>query len=59
MAKKTIEEVDEVLDAIDPVDTTESDAKKAFRQIIEEYKVQNPVKYEMKKEALEAKLNSL
>lgn len=59
MAKKTIEEVDEVLDAIDPVESTESPEKAKFRQIIEEYKVQNPVKYEMKKEALEAKLNSL
>lgn len=56
MAKKT---VDEVLDTIDPVEEVESEAKKKFRQIIEEYKVQNPVKYELKKEALEKKLNSL
>lgn len=62
MAKKTIDEVDEVIDAIDPVEEApkgESEAKKKFRKIIEDYKVQNPVKYEMKKEAFERKLNSL
>lgn len=37
----------------------ESDAKVAFRKLIEVYKVSNPSKYEIKKEALEAKLNSL
>lgn len=56
MAKKTIEELEEV---IDEVVAPESEAKKKYRQIIEEYKVQNPVKYEQKREALERKLNSL
>lgn len=37
----------------------DSDAKVAFRKVIEAYKVSNPSKYEVKKEALEAKLNSL
>lgn len=37
----------------------ESDAKVAFRKVIEAYKLANPAKYEVKKEALEAKLNSL
>lgn len=62
MAKKPIDEVDAVLDAIDPVEEApkgESEAKAKFRKIIEEYKVQNPVKYELKKDALEAKLNTL
>lgn len=38
---------------------TKEDAKVAFRKLIEVYKSANPKKYEMKKEALEAKLNSL
>jgi hypothetical protein len=37
----------------------ESDAKKAFRAIIEAYKVKNPEKYETKKVALEAELSKL
>jgi hypothetical protein len=37
----------------------ESEAKMAFRKLITVYKEQNPAKYEMKKDALEAKLNSL
>ena len=36
-----------------------SDAYKRFAQLIEDYKAQNPEKYELKKEALEAQLNSL
>jgi len=54
MPKAKIEE-----EAVAPEAIVESEAKKKFRQIIEDYKVQNPVKYEMKKEALEAKLNTL
>ena len=37
----------------------ESEAKKAFRAIIEAYKVKNPVKYESKKVALEEELAKL
>lgn len=36
-----------------------SDEYKAFAQLIEDYKAQNPEKYEKKKEELEAKLNTL
>lgn len=51
MAKsKSVEEVEV---------SVESDAKVAFRKLVEGYKVENPTKYELKKEALEAKLNSL
>lgn len=57
MTKK--KDLEEVLEAIDPVEVSESPEKAKYRQIIEEYKVQNPVKYEMKKEAMERKLNSL
>ena len=44
---------------VEEVKVAESDAKVAFRKLIEVYKATNPVKYEIKKEALEAKLNSL
>jgi hypothetical protein len=37
----------------------ESKEKIEFREIIEAYKKQNPAKYELKKKALEAKLESL
>lgn len=50
MAKEKVEKVEVV---------EESQAKVEFRALIEKYKEQNPVKYELKKEALEAKLNSL
>lgn len=59
--KKTTPEVEEV-QAPEPtteVAVEESEAKKAFRAFIETYKQRNPVKYELKKEALEAQLNSL
>jgi sensor histidine kinase YesM len=52
MAKKTIEvRIGE--------DANVSLAKEQFAQLIERYKVQNPVKYELKKEALEARLASM
>ena len=38
---------------------SKSDRKKAFELIIKNYKEQNPIKYEMKKDALKEKLNSL
>jgi len=57
MAKK--KDLEEVLDAIDPFEVSDSPEKAKYRRIIEEYKVQNPWKYEMKKEAMERKLNSL
>lgn len=40
-------------------ETKDSPAKAAFRQLIEVYKKQNPVKYEMKKAELEKKLNAI
>lgn len=53
MAKEKEEVVEKVVVA------KESEAKVAFRKLIEAYKVSNPAKYETKKEVLEAKLNSL
>ena len=41
-----------------PVESA-SAKKKAFKALIEAYKIQNPTKYEMKKEAFEAKLKKL
>ena len=38
---------------------TSSEQKKRFKALIEAYKEQNPDKYAKKKDALEAKLNSL
>lgn len=40
-------------------DGTPAYTKAQFKEIIEAYKVQNPVKYEMKKEALQKQLNAL
>ena len=37
----------------------ESEAKKAFRVLIEKYRVQNPTKYQLKEAELLTKLNSL
>jgi hypothetical protein len=37
----------------------ESQARQDFRHLIEVYKAQNPVKYEMKKEELERKLAAI
>lgn len=50
MSKKDEKIVEEV---------AETPSKAAFKKLIEAYKEQNPVKYEEKKEALEAKLKSL
>ena len=38
---------------------TQSDAYKSFKILIEAYKEQNPAKYEIKKDELETKLNTL
>ena len=58
MGKK--KEVDIKLDEKEvKVPESKSDMKKAFEALIEAYKVQNPVKYEHKKEALNAKLKNL
>lgn len=40
-------------------EVVESEAKQAFRKLLAVYKEQNPRKYEIKKDELEAKLNSL
>ncbi len=42
-----------------PVAVIESEAKKALRNIIEQYREKNPVKYELKKEELLRQLNAL
>lgn len=39
--------------------TTESDAKKAYRNLIEVYKAKNPAKYETKKAELQKKLDAI
>lgn len=41
------------------VEVVESDAKVAFRKLVEVYKASSPAKYELRKDELEAKLNSL
>ena len=46
------------IDAKEPV-IPESMTKARFRKLIENYKIANPVKYEMKKAALEKQLESL
>ena len=51
--EKEVEVVEEVKEV------SSSDAKKAFKELIAIYKEQNPDKYELKKERLEAKLKSL
>ena len=48
--EKTVEKAESV---------KESEAKKQFRKLIEIYKVQNPVKYALKKAELERKLANL
>lgn len=45
--------------AVEATPVEESEAKKAFRVIIEKYKTQNPTKYELKKDEFEKKLNTL
>lgn len=61
MPKKKIETLEEV--EVEEVEVEEyipeSEAKKDFRELIEIYKAQNPVKYAQKKEALEKKLNAM
>lgn len=59
MPKKTQEDTtpEEVIEETPEV--VESEAKKQFRLFIAKYKKQNPVKYELKKEELERKLNAL
>lgn len=55
-----VEGVSQVIEEITPVETVvESTEKAAFRLFIENYKISNPVKYEMKKEALEKQLNEI
>lgn len=57
--KKVVEVTEEVTEKVTEVTPERSEAYKKYAQIIEEYKVQNPVKYEMKKEAFERKLSTL
>ena len=59
--KNTDEEVaiEETAQVVVETETTESDAKKQFQLFIESYAKANPAKYELKKEALLVKLNTL
>jgi len=58
MAKeKEVEVVEEVVVA--PKKGEESEARKQFRNLIEVYKVQNPAKYELKKDELQRKLDAI
>jgi len=62
MVKKIKEELEEKVEDVEEVEeesVSKSEAKKAFRAIIEAYKVRNPVKYEMKREALKAQLDAI
>ena len=64
MAKAKKEVVDVVETEVETtpeveVATEESTAKKELRALIEAYKIQNPVKYELKKESLDKQLSEL
>jgi hypothetical protein len=52
-----VETTPETVVSTEPV--VESVEKAAFRKLIADYKIANPVKYEMKKEALEAQLEAM
>jgi hypothetical protein len=54
--EEVVEEVDEELKESFEV---ESEEKQAYRELIEKYAKQNPVKYAQKKEVLLEKLNSM
>lgn len=56
MPKKTVESTEAVAET--PV-AEMSQAKAQFAALIENYKAQNPAKYELKKDELEKQLNSL
>jgi len=47
-----------VVESDKPVES-KSEAKKAFKAIIEAYKKSNPTKYELKKEELQKKLDAI
>lgn len=51
--KETEKEIEKETPVVD------SEAKKAFRKLVEAYKIQSPEKYQIRKAALEDKLNSL
>lgn len=55
--KKVIEIVKDEKEPIVVVPVSEKKAK--FKALIEAYKIQNPAKYELKKEALQEKLNNI
>ena len=61
--EEVIEEVEAVLEeevvVVKKTKKGGSDAKKAYQSTLDAYKAQNPEKYEAKKAALEAKLNTL
>jgi hypothetical protein len=60
MPKKTnTSDEDIVQDPVSPEVSEDSPQKAEFRAFIEKYAKQNPEKYALKKEALEAKLNTL
>lgn len=58
--KKIVEETTETpAEVAEVVNASESAEKTAFRALIEAYKVQNPAKYEVKKDELIKQLNNL
>jgi hypothetical protein len=58
--EETTEEItEETLEVPMEVETLESEAKQAYRELIEKYAEQNPTKYAQKKEALLEKLNQM
>ena len=57
--KEAVSEVSKVSEMAVKAEEVESAEKIAFRKLIENYSKVNPVKYEMKKEALEKQLNEM
>lgn len=54
-----VEETSVETEEVTPVVSDSNHTKASFTELIEKYKVQNPVKYEEKKEVLLAKLKTL
>ncbi len=58
---EAVEEIEDAEETTEAEESTEpeSEEKQAYRELIENYAKQNPVKYAQKKEALEGKLNEM
>jgi hypothetical protein len=60
MPRKKVVEVEKLEEPVEEESfEVESEEKQAYRELIENYAKQNPVKYAQKKEALLEKLNSM